>query len=81
MNWLKVTNMPSFNGAEAVYETEGWLIAKWNHSQCRGWQLYCRPSRHSQRTRWLMGGGLESLGWSDEQAQEWAAKQVAGLGQ
>lgn len=77
MTWLKVTNIQGFSGAEAVYEAEGWLIARWNHDQCRGWQLYCRPNTRSQRTKWMMGGGIESLDWTDEQAQGWAEKQIA----
>ena len=76
MNWNKIKNMQNFYGAEAVYESSPWLLAKWNHSQCRGWQLYCRPSSQSQRTRWLTSAGSESLGWTDEQAQVWAAEKI-----
>jgi hypothetical protein len=77
MNWLKVANMPHFSGAETVYEADPWLLAKWNHAKCRGWQVYRRAG---SRTRWLAGAGFDSLDWTDEQAQGWAERQIATMG-
>jgi len=77
MEWIKATNVPHFGGAEAVLVSGDWLLAKWNHSKCRGWQVYRRAG---SRTRWLAGAGIESLDWSDEQAQGWAELQIATMG-
>ena len=80
MTWTKVTHVRGFSGAEAVYVADGWLIALWNHEKCCGWQLYSvveRPMNCYQRSRWVVGAGSESLGWTDAQAQEWAEKMVA----
>jgi hypothetical protein len=77
MDWTKTTNVPHFGGAEPVLVSDNWLLAKWNHSQCRGWPLY---RRSGSRTRWLAGAGFESLDWSDEQARAWAARELQRLG-
>jgi hypothetical protein len=75
MNWIKPLSQPrGFSDAAVVYTTESHLIAKWNHDRCRGWQLYA--FRHRSRTRWLIGAGSESLGWTDEQAMRWAEERI-----
>ena len=76
-NWTVPQPRPcGFGGAEAVYATDDRLLAKWDHERCRGWQLYLlrRPSR----TRWLVGAGAESLGWTAEEAMRWAEGQITG---
>ena len=75
MNWIKPLSPPrGFSDAVAVYTTESHLIAKWNHDRCRGWQLYA--FRNPSRTRWLVGAGVESLAWNDEQAIKWAEAEI-----
>lgn len=53
-------------------------MAKWDHSRCRGWQLYEGVSAPDQfqRTRWIAGAGSESLAWADEQALKWAEAHI-----
>ena len=76
MTWKIPHSRPyGFGDAVAAYTTESHLITKWNHARCRGWQLYA--FRHPSRTRWLVGAGVESLAWSDEQAMRWAEERIA----
>ena len=76
MNWAKPkTSIYGFTGAEAQLVTDGYLLARWNHSQCRGWQLYSVAERVRDQftnTRWVAGAGAESLEWTDEQVVRWA---------
>jgi len=73
MNWTEPQSRPlGLDGAEAVLLSEPCLLARWNHSQCRGWQLYARRQWLSAGTRWLAGAGVESLTWTNEQAIRWA---------
>jgi hypothetical protein len=77
MIWELVSHVRGFTGAEAIFVTNGWLLAKWNHSKCRGWQLYRREAPFTSRTRWMAGAGAESLGWTKEMAMDWASQQIA----
>ena len=80
MNWSKPSASTLFDGALACYvAAEGYLIAKWDHSLCRGWQLYkFRPK--SRRQRWIAGAGIESLAWTDQRAQRWAEDEIWRMG-
>lgn len=78
MEWAEPEFVPGFSGADTVFMAGNWLLAKWNHSKCRGWQLYRRIQPH--RTRWITGAGLASLDWTDDQAIRWADQQIASAG-
>jgi len=79
MNWIKPSIHPTgFQGAEVVFISETHLLARWNHSECRGWQIYARCStRARSQTRWIAGAGVESLTWTEEEALRWAEQQIA----
>jgi hypothetical protein len=76
MNWEKPrSNVYGFSTADALLVTDGYLLAKWNHSQCRGWQLYTVAERVRDQftnTRWVAGAGADSLEWTVEQTIRWA---------
>jgi len=76
MNWSKPkSSIYGFSGADALLVTIGFLLARWNHSQCRGWQIYTvveRVRNQFTNTRWMTGAGPESLDWSEEQVVRWA---------
>ena len=74
MEWKVITYARNFHGAQALLRTEGYLLALWNHEQCRGWQLY--RFDHRGQTRWMAGAGAESLAGTDEQARRWAEEVI-----
>ena len=81
MEWSKPkSSIHGFTGADALLVTDGYLLAKWNHSQCRGWQIYTvteRVRHQYSHTRWVVGAGADSLEWSEEQVVKWAAGVIA----
>jgi hypothetical protein len=79
MIWTKPNFQPTgFAGADSIFGCDTHLIAIWNHDHCRGWQLYQLLSpRNYSRIRWLNGAGRESVGWTADQAVEWAERQLA----
>ena len=81
MNWIPLNNVTGFHGAEAVFQADLWILARWNHSQCQGWQLYHIPNRQSPKTKWIIGAGSESLQWTGEQATAWAEMGIMRNGQ
>lgn len=81
MDWAKPrTTVYGFWTADALLVTDGYLLARWNHTDCRGWQLYTVVERRRHEytgVRWVVGAGAESLDWSDEQAARWAEGAIA----
>jgi hypothetical protein len=73
MHWNKPDNVRGFDGADVLFVTDNWFLARWNHSKCRGWQLY-RARLHW--TKWIIGAGIDSLAWTEEKAQAWAEDQI-----
>jgi hypothetical protein len=78
MNWIKPSIHPTgFGGAEVVFISETHLLARWTHSECRGWQVYARCStRARSQTRWIAGAGDVSLAWESEAAIAWAEQHL-----
>jgi len=83
MNWIKPSHHPTgFDGAEVVFISETHLLARWNHSKCRGWQLYARSIRRVRsRPRWLKGAGVDSLEWTEQQTLHWAEQHIDDITQ
>jgi hypothetical protein len=85
MEWTTPhSTVRGFCGAEAVLVTDGYLLARWNHAQCRGWLLYTAVVSHRREythVRWIASAGVESLDWSDGQAIRWAEGLIAAQGQ
>jgi hypothetical protein len=75
MEWAPLKYVLNFDGAEAVFRSGDWVIALWDHSECRGWQVYKFDWRG--QPRWLAGAGVESVEWTDGQAQRWAEQVIA----
>lgn len=82
MTWIRATPN-GFGGAIAVFANDTYLLALWAHEHCQGWQLYLGLSSPYPftRTRWLVGAGVESLGWTDEQAMAWGETQIERISQ
>jgi hypothetical protein len=62
-----------FRDAQEYFESDGFVLALWNHKKCSGWQLYQKI--RSAKRKHMTGAGPDSVDWSIDRAKQWAAEQ------
>ena len=77
MKWNEAKDVKGLIGAEITLVSGDFALALWNHSKCKGWNLYYYSAH--QVKRWIATPPMVSLTWSKFKAMRWANKTIHKL--